>query len=94
MRGGGPLAGGSYPNSVALGDLNGDGLADLAVANMRYVLVYLQDPTAPTGFDTGTALLAGPTPRSVVIGDLNDDGLSDLAVANMGSNEVTVLFRQ
>jgi VCBS repeat-containing protein len=85
------------PLSVAIGDLNGDGHLDLAVANYGdpsfgdgTISVFLGDGdgtfSAATQYSTGT-----PGPQSVAIGDLNGDGHLDLAVAN-ASNKISVLL--
>jgi len=87
-------------SSVAVGDFNGDGIPDLAVA------------TVPTGNhagnDTVTILLGngngtftqaanspvtvGIWPVSIAVGDFNGDGVPDMAVANQGSGTVTILL--
>ncbi len=72
-----------------MGDVNGDGAPDLAVANLSVNMVSVllnmtvsgaTTPvfTAPSTFSTATA------PISVVFGDFNSDGKPDLAVANKG----------
>jgi hypothetical protein len=68
--------------SMAVGDLNGDGNPDLAVASVG-VAVLLGNGNG--GF--GKPRLIGPgTPSSAVaIGDLNGDGNPDLAVTHPGS---------
>ncbi|MCA6386157.1 MAG: T9SS type A sorting domain-containing protein, partial [Cytophagales bacterium] len=89
------FATGSGPRSVSIGDLDGDGKADLAVANQfsNTVSVFRNTGSAGTisyaaqvDFSTGT----GTGPRSVSIGDLDGDGKADLAVANFDSNTVSV----
>jgi Ca2+-binding RTX toxin-like protein len=87
-----PFKAGSDPFSVAVGDLNGDGLPDLAVANSNSenVSVLLGDGTGR--FGTATNFNVGSGSISVAIGDLNGDGLPDLAVANPISNDVSVLL--
>src|SRR5262249_30398612 len=85
-----PLAydAGFEPWSVAMGDVNGDGHLDLAVAYRG---------TAPFYSDGGVSVLlgngdgtfqaarnfpVGSDPRSVAVGDFNGDGHLDLVVAN------------
>jgi hypothetical protein len=83
------------PQSVAIGDLNGDSDADLVTANRDsndFSLLlgdgtggFAQTPT--TGSFTG-----GTDPTSVAIGDLDGDGKPDLAFANEGTDNVSVLL--
>jgi hypothetical protein len=90
------FAAGTTPASVAVGDLNGDGKPDLAVANQGSDVSVLLNTTAagaaaPT-FATHADFAAGSLPQSVAIGDLNGDGKPDLATANYDSNDVSVLL--
>ncbi len=70
--------------SVAIGDVNGDSLPDLVVANSINVQVVLADPSSPGNFLTPVSYQAGQQPIFVALGDLNGDGKPDLAVADMG----------
>ena len=84
-----PIASGSY--SVAIGDFNADGAADLAAANASLnsvsILLNNGDGTfAPKG-DLGT----GPFPHFVVTADFDGDGRTDLATADHNGNSVSVL---
>lgn len=77
---------GSYPHDVALGDLSGDGLPDVAVAradSMEGQVVVL--------LNKGGGLLAprvsfgtGDTPYAVVAADLNGDRKVDLGARRTG----------
>ena len=83
------------PASVAAADLNGDGFADLAIANRADLLVSLREDTG--GYAAPMAFVAGNTPVHVVAGDVNADGQTDPIVTNRltddsGDNTVSVLI--
>lgn len=79
-------ASGSGASAVAIADLNGDGLPDLAVANrgnpLGSVAVLAQDPAAIGTFFSATNYDTDVDSADVEVGDLNNDDLPDLAVAN------------
>jgi hypothetical protein len=90
------FATGQDPVSVVVGDFNGDGKPDLAVANKTDNTVSVFLNTTPTG--TSTVSFAAPqtfavgnAPVSVATADLNGDGKPDLVVANMNGASVSVL---
>jgi len=69
------------PQSIAVGDFNGDGQPDLAITLFEGKVAILLAGgggtfLAPAMFD------AGPNPGSVIVLDVNQDGKLDLAVAN------------
>jgi len=88
---------GSSPNGVAIGDLDGDGKADLAVSNFGSATVSVFRNISTTGsittgsFVTKVDFSTGTMPFAVVIGDLNGDGKADLTVSNYGLNTISVL---
>jgi FG-GAP-like repeat/RTX calcium-binding nonapeptide repeat (4 copies) len=89
------VAVGLFPISVAIGDFNGDGRADLATANFNSsngifnsVSVRLGDGLG--GFSGSTEIAVGGSPNSVAIGDFNSDGKADFATADFSSNSVSV----
>src|SRR2546428_586060 len=79
-----PLAfdAGVSPLSVAVGDFNGDGHLDLAVANSDSDNVSVLLGNGDGSFQTARNFPTGSLPRSVAVGDFNGDGHLDLAVAN------------
>ena len=88
---------GNGPVSLAIGDLDNDGKADLVVANFSSANVSVFQNTATSGAITSSSFAAkvdfasGTGAWSVAIGDLNGDGNPDLAVANGGAASVSVL---
>ncbi|MFI5039934.1 MAG: FG-GAP repeat domain-containing protein, partial [Solirubrobacterales bacterium] len=85
-----PLAPGSHPDALAVGDFNGDGKPDLVTANAvsHDVSVLLGDGTG--GFGPAASFGVGTMPSSVVVGDFNGDGEPDLATANFA--DVSILL--
>ena len=87
---------GSSPYSVSIGDLDGDGKPELAIANYGSATVSILRNNSSSGnittssFATKVDFTTGSTPISVSISDLDGDGKSDLAVANYGSGTVSV----
>jgi hypothetical protein len=85
------LSTGNMTPSVAVGDLNGDGLPDVVAANYDsngnhgQVTIFFQNAT-PSGGNSYTPVSfpAGAQPQAVRIADVNHDGLPDLIVANRG----------
>ena len=75
---------GNDPNSVAIGDLNGDGRPDLATANSPGGTISVLLGNADGSFGVKTDYSTGSGAGSVAIGDLNGDGKPDLATANAG----------
>jgi hypothetical protein len=91
------FATGSIPNSVAVGDFNGDSSPDLAVADVGSNRVsVLLNTTAPgsttVSFSPRKDFVTGSAPDAVAVGDLSGDGMPDLAVTNFFSNSVSVLL--
>ena len=83
---------GTQPWSVAVGDFNGDGSLDLAVANKGSDNVSILSGKGDGTFRSAVNYTTGSAPESVAVGDFNRDGKLDLAVGNSGSNNVSVLL--
>lgn len=87
---------GSGPNSVSIGDIDGDGKPDLAIANLHESTVTVLRNISVSGMISFVAPVnyaSGSYPVSVSIGDLNGDGQPDLALANDSSNVVSVMLQ-
>jgi hypothetical protein len=85
--------GGVYPESIAIGDFNGDGKLDLVMANNCGNLACLsQDPSSVSvllgngdgSFQSSKQYEVVPQATSVAVTDLNGDGKTDLVVADGG----------
>jgi len=72
-----------WPSDVAVGDLDGDGRADLLIAGST-LMVALQNVSAPGTFAAPTTLYSGDGSGflSVAVGDLDGDGSPDVVVAD------------
>jgi hypothetical protein len=78
---------GPAPSSLATGDIDGDGIADLAVCDLGGAVTILLGGKG--GLHPG-ATLPVRQPQSIALGDLDGDGKADLAVA--AGDEVIVFL--
>jgi hypothetical protein len=81
------------PYSVVVGDFNGDGKLDLAVAHFGNNIISISLGNGDGTFQAAVAYALGNSPYSVAIGDFNGDGKLDLVTANEnGSGSVSVML--
>jgi len=87
-----PYGAGTNPNEVQVGDFNGDGKLDIAVANFSSNNVSILLGNGDGTFQNAHNFPAGTNPAALTVADFNGDGKLDLAVANYGSGDVSVLL--
>ena len=83
---------GGGPNSLAVGDFNGDGKLDIVAANIDSNTISILLGTGSGSFGAKTDFDTGGTPVSVATGDFNGDGKLDLAVANNCCATLSILL--
>ena len=83
---------GITPRAFAIGDLNGDGKPDIAVATERANAISVLENSGDGTFRPKREFATGPLPTSIAIGDLNGDGRPDLAVTSGSAYDPTTLY--
>ena len=74
-----------------MGDFNGDGKLDIAVANLSNSVSILLG-NGDGSFAPKLDFSVGTTPQAIAVGDFNRDGKPDLVVANGGSQTLSILL--
>jgi hypothetical protein len=78
------------PQSIAVGDFNGDGRADLAAVSYSGGYVVIRLGAAGGGFTAAPNVTVGKSPERIAVADFNGDGRADLAVGNDDDKDVSV----
>ena len=83
---------GTNPVYMLSGDFNGDGIPDLAVANLNSSTVSILLGSSKGTFTAGTALQIGAVTGSIALGDFNRDGNVDMAVVIPSSDTIAIFL--
>ena len=82
---------GNDPYAMAVGDINGDDIPDLAVANNQDSTVSILLGKGDGTFTAANSLSTPTYPEAIAAGDFNGDGNVDLVVGGY-TNELQILF--
>jgi hypothetical protein len=80
------------PTRVIAGDLIGNGLDDIVVANALDNSIQVSFQQADGTFLAPLTFPVGITPSDIAVVDVNGDGMLDIVVTDQGSGDVTVLL--
>ena len=83
---------GSEPSQIAIGDYNGDGILDLAVATYAISAVRVLLGNGNGTFGPATSYPTATNAEAITARDFNGDGILDLAVADWTANSVSILL--
>ncbi len=84
---------GMAPAALVVGDVNGDGIPDVMVANSgdNTLSVLIENAGNPGSLLPAVTYATGSAPASIALGDFTGDGTVDIAIANSGENTVSIL---
>jgi Bacterial Ig-like domain (group 3)/FG-GAP-like repeat/Fibronectin type III domain len=86
------LATNLVPNDLEVGDLNGDGLPDLALADPNNVVLFFNNPGDVGTFSPENDFPQNGNVTSLAVGDYDGDGVLDLAFASDDGTNIDVLY--
>ena len=87
-----PYVTGSQPYALAVGDFNGDGMPDIATANLNSDDVSILINNGDGTFAAAVTFAIGNAPNGIVANDFNGDGKLDLAIVRQAPAGVSVIL--
>jgi len=91
---GSPFVTGRFPNIPAIGDLNGDGVADVAVSNPDGDKISIFTLRRESLVASSAVVSVPGRPKGLAIRDLDGDGKAEIVTTNNASDRVTVISRK
>jgi FG-GAP-like repeat len=91
---GSPFVTGKFPNIPAIGDLNGDGVADVAVSNPEGDKISIFTMSRKSSVASRTTVSVPGHPKGLAIRDLDGDGKAEIVITNNISDSVRVISRE
>jgi hypothetical protein len=90
---GSPFGTGRSPSRVAIGDVNGDGINDIAITNYndKSISIYYMNKN---GVVKSNTIKAGNRPAGIAIHDMDGDGKCDIIVSNYDDNTIQVILNK
>jgi len=87
----------SYANSIAAGDIDGDGRPDILapITDADAFYIYLNDgPKGSISFSPSKKLLAGDAANGISLGDLNGDAKIDVVISNAKAGSISLFLNR
>jgi hypothetical protein len=83
---------GTSPTAVAIDDVNGDGIGDIAVADMDSDdVTILPGARASAGSRPSYSVRVGRGPQAIALADVDGDRKADIVTGNWGSGDLTIV---
>jgi hypothetical protein len=89
---GSPFVTAKRPNMVAIGDVDGDGVADVVWSNPDGDSITVSKMSRKRSVASRSTLSVPGHPKGLAIRDLNGDGKADIVVTNNAANTVSIIL--